>query len=145
MNSQSIIKCFQAYFEPFVEYVLGKAYTLPFSNQCSNGYMINNNHNLSVRSIFHLTVTQHIVLSYQYTVRCRYNAVSFLTNIHKNTPHSSPVMAKYGVSFVDPASDWYSASVSVIIYVISYNTGPCYNGNQLHLNRIFAYTWSTVP
>ena len=30
------------------------------------------------------------------TVRCRYNAVNFLINIHKN---SSPVMTGYGVSF----------------------------------------------
>ena len=39
------------------------------------------------------------------TVRCRYNALTFLTNI--------------GEPFVDPASDWYSASVPVIIYAIS--------------------------
>ena len=34
----------------------------------------------------------------------------------------------YGVSFVDPASYWYSVSAHVIIYVISYITGPRYNG-----------------
>ena len=38
----------------------------------------------------------------------------------------------YGVSFVDPAYDWYSASVPVIIYVISYNIGP-HNGTQLYM------------
>ena len=26
-------------------------------------------------------------------------------------PHSSPVRTRYGVSFVDPASDWYSAHI----------------------------------
>ena len=36
------------------------------------------------------------------------------------------------MSFVDPASDWYSASVPVIIYVISYNNGPRYNGTRLY-------------
>ena len=46
----------------------------------------------------------------------------------QTTPPSSPVRARYGVSFVDPASDWYSASVPVIIHVISYNTGSRYNG-----------------
>ena len=35
------------------------------------------------------------------------------------TPHSSPFRASYGAFFVDPASDWYSASIPVIIYVIS--------------------------
>ena len=58
-----------------------------------------------------------------YTVPCRYNVVNFLTNIHKGHPHSLPVRARYGVLFVDSASDWYSASFSVIIYVISYNIG----------------------
>ena len=56
--------------------------------------------------------------------------------IHKysqNTPHSSPVRTRYGVYFVNPASDWYSASVLVIIYVISYNIGSRYNGTRLNL------------
>ena len=39
-----------------------------------------------------------------YTMRRRYNAVNFLKYSRK-TPHSSPVRARYGVSFVDPASD----------------------------------------
>ena len=38
---------------------------------------------------------------------------------------------RYGVSFVGPASDWYSASVPVIIYAISYNIGP-YHNTQLY-------------
>ena len=38
----------------------------------------------------------------------------------QKTPHNSPARARYGVSNVDPASGWwYSASVPVIIYVIS--------------------------
>ena len=37
--------------------------------------------------------------------------------------------------FMDPLSDWYSASVSVIIYVISYNIGPRYNGTRLYYER----------
>ena len=36
------------------------------------------------------------------------------------------------MSFVYPASDWYSVSVSIIIYVISYNIGLCYNGTWLY-------------
>ena len=44
---------------------------------------------------------------------------------------------RYGASFVDPASDWYSASVPVNISLISYNIGPHYNGTWLYfkLNR----------
>ena len=40
------------------------------------------------------------------------------------TPYSSPVRASYGVSVVDAVSDRYSASVSVITDIISYNIGP---------------------
>ena len=57
-----------------------------------------------------------------YTVRYRYNAANFLTNSHKKL---------FGVSFVDSASDWYSAKVAVIIYVMSYNNGQRYNGTRL--------------
>ena len=61
-------------------------------------------------------------------MQCCYNAVNFLIDIRKRqkTPHSSPVSARYGVSFVDPASGWYSAWVPVIIHVISCNIGPRY-------------------
>ena len=40
---------------------------------------------------------------------------------------------RYGVPFVDPASDWYSASVPVIIYVIFYNIGAHYKGTRMYL------------
>ena len=46
----------------------------------------------------------------------------------QKTPQNSPVRARYGVSFVDPVSNSYSASISVIINVIPYNIEPCYNG-----------------
>ena len=42
-------------------------------------------------------------------------------------------MAQYGVSFVDLASDWDSASIPVIIDVISYNIGPPYNDTWLYM------------
>ena len=66
------------------------------------------------------------------TVRCRFNAVNFIKNYLQKTLHSSPVRARYGVS-VDPTSNWHAASVSVIIYVISYYIGPGYNGTRLYL------------
>ena len=55
------------------------------------------------------------------TVRYRYNAVNFHSNT-KKTPHSSPVRASYGVSFVGKTSDAYSASVIIL------PCGPRYNG-----------------
>ena len=45
------------------------------------------------------------------------------------------------MSFVDPVSDWYSASVPVFIYVISYNIGPRYNGTQLYKDNLGWLQW----
>ena len=69
------------------------------------------------------------------TVRCQ--------SSHKysqKTPHSSPARVTNGVSFVNPASDWYSALVPVIIYVISYNIGQRYNDT-----RLFKHSLITKP
>ena len=61
-----------------------------------------------------------------------------LLDLHK-TPHGSPVRARYGVSFVDTTSEWYSVSVLARICVISYNIEPRYNGTELYrdLRRIY--------
>ena len=48
------------------------------------------------------------------------------------TPHSSPVGIRYGMSFVNLASNWYFAPVPVIIHVLSYNIEPCYNSTRLY-------------
>ena len=49
----------------------------------------------------------------------------------QKSPHSSPIRVRYGLSFMDPASDGHSTSDPVIIHVISYNTGPHYNGTTV--------------
>ena len=54
------------------------------------------------------------------TVQCCYNAVNFPTNIHKRHPIARP-SGRAMECFVEPASDWYSAAVPLIIYAISYN------------------------
>ena len=65
---------------------------------------------------------------------------SIFTQISQKKPHSSADRARYGVvSFVDPAFDWYSASVPVIIYVISYHIGLRYDGT-----RLYKYGASTI-
>ena len=56
------------------------------------------------------------------------------------------------MSFVDPASVWYSASVFVIIHVIFNNIGPRYNGTRLYYANFleqqgadkFSRIWDTV-
>ena len=68
-------------------------------------------------------------------VWCCYNTVHFLTNIHRRHPIAHLLGRDIlPQSFVDPASDWYSASVPVIIHVISYNIGPRYNGTWLYMS-----------
>ena len=57
---------------------------------------------------------------------------SYFPQIFTKDIHSSPVRARYrSVSFVGPASDWYSAWVPANIYAISYYIGPRYNGTRL--------------
>ena len=57
---------------------------------------------------------------------------SIFSQILTRDTHCSPVRTRYGVSFVDPISDWYSTTVPVIIYIISYKFGSRYIGNQLY-------------
>ena len=78
------------------------------------------------------TTVSMVAHAIRHTVRRRYKVVNFLTNIHKNTPHSSPVKARYGVYFVDSTSDWYSASIPAMIYVVAYFIGPRYNSTRLY-------------
>ena len=66
-----------------------------------------------------------------HTMWCHSNAVDFSHTFPK-TAHNSPVRVCYEMLFVDLALDWYYASVLVIIYVISYNIGPGYNGTPLY-------------
>ena len=68
-------------------------------------------------------------------------ARSIFTQIFTKTPHSSPVRARYGVSFVRIASDWYSASVIIVPYAKSCYVGPRYNGTPLY-NDVMALAWN---
>ena len=77
---------------------------------------------------------------------CHYNAVTFLTNFHKRHPIDRPLRASYGVSSLDPTSDWYFVTVPLIIYVISYNIGPHYNSTGLYCWMISynPYEWKPL-
>ena len=57
----------------------------------------------------------------------------FSQKCSQKTLHSSPVRVRHGVSFLYQASDWYSASVPVIVYIIYYNIGSRYNGTRLYI------------
>ena len=85
---------------------------------------------------------QSVKTSQQQTVRCRY--VNFLALYSQKTPHISPVRARYGVSFVDPASDWYSAWVPATIYVISYYIRPRYKGTRLYIRYVTQILMGTL-
>ena len=46
-------------------------------------------------------------------------------------PYSSPLMARYGMSYVISKSDLYFASVFLLLYVISWYIAPRYNSTRL--------------
>ena len=53
----------------------------------------------------------------------------------QKTPHSSPVRARHGMSFVNITSDAYFASVNVVPYAESCYVGPHYNGTRLYMAK----------
>ena len=61
----------------------------------------------------------------------------------QKTPHSSPVRARYEMSFVGSPSVWYPGSSPAIMYAISYHIGTRYNGTQLYI-YILAYPRGAV-
>ena len=69
----------------------------------------------------------------------------FSHNNSQKTPHSSPIWAGYGVSFVDPGSDWYSASDPAIIHVITYIIGPRCNSTWLYYVHFIKYCGLVMP
>ena len=66
----------------------------------------------------------------------------FFTKSSLRTPHSSPVRARYGVSFVNSNSDLYSTSVTAVLCAISCYTGLHYNGTRLYLTLEIAQSSS---
>ena len=64
----------------------------------------------------------------------------FSAKYPQETSHSLPVRARYEVYFVRLNSDLCSASVTAMMYVISYYTGLCYNSTWLYWKP-----WITRP
>ena len=64
----------------------------------------------------------------------------FSLKSYQNTPHSSPIMTRYGVLIVCPNSDSYLASVTAAMYAISYYIALRYNGTQLYIITMTAGT-----
>ena len=75
------------------------------------------------------------VIFLQNTVWCRYITHQFSWKPSQKTPHSLPVRARYGMSFVGSHSDIYYAMGSAVIYAISYCIGLHYNGTQLYSQK----------
>ena len=79
------------------------------------------------------TAWKHQRKNIDYTVRCHYNEVDFLKNIHKRHLIACPLGQVMGCLFVDPASDWYSASIPAFTYAISYHIWQYHNVTGLYL------------
>ena len=54
----------------------------------------------------------------------------FSPKFSQDTSHSSPVRARYGMYFVGSNSGSCFASVTTVMYAISYYIGPRYNGTR---------------
>ena len=69
------------------------------------------------------------------TVRCRYNAVSFLPNTHKIHPIARPSGRGMGCILWVQTLDLYFASVTAVMYAIhvSCYIEPRYNGIGLYI------------
>ena len=61
----------------------------------------------------------------------------------QKTPHSSPVTASYGVSFVGSASDRYSASMPAMMCAISCYVGLHYNSIRMYPETMIVLTHQT--
>ena len=64
----------------------------------------------------------------------------FSTKSSQKAVHSSPVRARCGLPFVYTKPDLYSASVTKMMYAVSWFIGLCYNGTWLHMpmgNKLF--------
>ena len=68
-------------------------------------------------------------------IQCGAIITSIFSKIFTKDTHSLPVRVRYGVSFVDPAYDWYSAWVPGIICAISYYIEPRYSGTLLYVGK----------
>ena len=127
---------------PFVQFFDWSCMLLNYVNCLS----VNVHCSCKVDKYNYLVEISHVIRNYQWLlahIKLGYTDLgeqiqcgAFITRsiFHKYSqkkPYSSPVRARYGVSFVDPASDWYSASVAVIIYIIYCYIGPRYNGTRL--------------
>ena len=76
-----------------------------------------------------IIISQSVAYS-QHTVRCRYNAVSFLPNPHKIHSIARPLGLGMGC-YLWFDTDFYSALVNPVLYEISCYIGPRYNGTRL--------------
>ena len=66
------------------------------------------------------------------TLRCRYNEVNFLPNIHNIHQIDRPWRRYMGASFVSSLTELWSAVDIVVLYVISYHIRPRYNDTRLY-------------
>ena len=56
----------------------------------------------------------------------------FFQKSSQQTPHSSPMRLRYGVSFVSSGSELCSAAVIAVLFVISWYIWQCYDGDRLY-------------
>ena len=82
-----------------------------------------------------------VTYTYWYCLQHKYTAVPSWCS--KRSPifpwmisHGSPARASYGVSFMEPVSDWCSVSFPAMMYEMPCYIGPRYDGTRLYIYMI---------
>ena len=91
------------------------------------------NHYVKVQGLTISQVRAHLRLTHMYHIQ--WSAVitwSIFSKSLTKTPHSSPIRARYGVSFVNSKSDLCFIVVITFFNVVSWYIGPHYNGTRLY-------------
>ena len=74
-------------------------------------------------------------------MQCRYDTANFLQNPHDRHPIAHPWGRDMGCLLWEFNSDIHFASVTVMVYAISFEIGPCYNGIWLYINAVLPVFW----
>ena len=96
-------------------------------------------------AVEYLRAIQSNLIKHTYTMRCRSNAVNFRGNHHKWHSIARTLGGGMGCLLtlwgVFAHSDWYSASVTAVMYAMACNIGPRYNGARLYLLIHCVVSW----
>ena len=96
-----------------------------------------------IRSQHDMPRTPWPSFSYDYVIE-RGAVDQFCLKFSQQTPHSSPMRARYGASSLSLNSDLCSAWVNTVLYAISRFTGPFYICTWMHIKWRFFHSFLLI-